>query len=55
MPWSVIQLDAAGNIQRVHYKGIKCDVSLSLGSVSTLGEVEIFVMYFFLLTTMQKL
>jgi len=34
--WSVIQLNAAGNILRVHYKGMKCDVSLSLGSVSTL-------------------
>ena len=34
--WSVIQLDAAGNIQRVHYKNMKCDVSFSLRSVSTL-------------------
>jgi len=34
--WSVIQLDAAGNILRVHYKSMKCDVSFSLGSVSTL-------------------
>jgi len=34
--WSVIQLNAAGNILRVHYKSMKCDVSLSLGSVSTL-------------------
>jgi len=34
--WSVIQLDTAGNIQRVHYKSINCDVSFSLGSVSTL-------------------
>jgi len=35
--WSVIQLiDAACNIQRVHYKSMKCDVSFSLGSVSTL-------------------
>ena len=24
--WSVIQLDAACNIQRVHYKSMKCDV-----------------------------
>jgi len=31
--WSVIQLDAAGNILRVHYKSMKCDVSFSLGSV----------------------
>ena len=27
---------AAGNILRVHYKGMKCDVSFSLGSISTL-------------------
>jgi len=31
-----IQLDAAGNILRVHCKGMKCDVSVSLGSISTL-------------------
>jgi len=37
--WSVIQLDAAGNILRVHYKGMKCDVSFSL------GWVDIFVTY----------
>jgi len=24
--WSVIQLDVACNIQRVHYKSMKCDV-----------------------------
>jgi len=29
-------LDAAGNILRVHYKSMKCDVSFPLGSVSTL-------------------
>jgi len=29
--WSVIQLGAAGNILRVHYNSIKCDVSFSLG------------------------
>jgi len=34
--WSVIQLDAAGNILKVHYKSMKCDVSFSLGSISTL-------------------
>ena len=34
--WSVIQLTAAGNILTVHYKYMKCDVSFSLGSVSTL-------------------
>jgi len=34
--WSVIQLDLADSILRVHYKGMKCDVSFSLGSVSTL-------------------
>jgi len=45
--WSVIQLNAACNILTVHYKDIKCDVSFSLGSVSTLfiGEVDIFVIY----------
>jgi len=25
--WSIIQLDSADNILRVHYKGMKCDVS----------------------------
>jgi len=34
--WSVIQFNATGNILRVHYKGMKCDVSFSLGIVSTL-------------------
>ena len=29
-------LDAACNILRVHYKSMKCDVSFSLGSESTL-------------------
>jgi len=29
-------LDAVGNIQRVHYKSMKCDVLFSQGSVSTL-------------------
>jgi len=29
-------LDAVGNITRVHYESMKCDVSLSQGSVSTL-------------------
>jgi len=34
--WSVIQLDAAGNILTVHYKDMKYDVSFSLGNVSML-------------------
>jgi len=34
--WFVIQLNAAGNILTVHYKDMNCDVSFSLGSVSTL-------------------
>jgi len=36
--WSVIQLDAVGNILRVQYKSVKCecDVSFSVGSISTL-------------------
>jgi len=39
-------LDAMGHILRVHYKSIKCDVSLSQGSeVRYLGEVNIFFMY----------
>ena len=40
-------LDAVGNILRVHYKSMKCDVSFSQGSVSTLflGEVNRFFMY----------
>jgi len=29
-------LDAVSNILRVHYKSMKCDVSFSQGSVSTL-------------------
>jgi len=29
-------LDAVGNILRVHYETMKCDVSFSQGSVSTL-------------------
>jgi len=29
-------LDVACNILRMHYKSMKCDVSFSLGSVSTL-------------------
>jgi len=29
-------LDAGGNVLRVHYKSMKCDVSFSQGSVSTL-------------------
>jgi len=60
--WSVIQLDAADNILRVHYKGMKyCDISFSLGSVSTLFRwgghfcnVRVCVKHFFLVTV-QKL
>ena len=33
---SYTMLDAACNVLRVHYKSMKCDVSFSLGSVSTL-------------------
>jgi len=29
-------IDAADNILRMHYKNMKCDVSFSQGSVSTL-------------------
>ena len=58
--WSVIQLDAACNIQRVHYKDMKFDVSFSLGSVNTLFRwgghfCHVCVIRFFLLTTVQKL
>ena len=31
-----IMLDAAGDVLRVHYKSMKCDVSISQGSVSNL-------------------
>jgi len=52
-------LDAVGNILRVHYKSMKCDVSFSQGSVSTLfrWDEHIFhvcVKMFFLLTAVQK-
>ena len=58
--WSVIQLDAAGNILTVHYKDMKCDVSFSLSSVSTLFRwgghfCHICVKRFLLFTTVQKL
>jgi len=58
--WSVIQFDAAGNIQRVHYKSMKSDVSFSLGSVSMLFRwgghfCHVCVKHFFLLTIVQKL
>ena len=58
--WSVIQLNAAGNILTVDYKDMKCDVSFSLGSVSTLfrwGEhfCHMCVKCFLLFTTVQKL
>jgi len=53
-------LDAMGNILRVHYKSMKCDVSFSQGSVNTLyrwGEhvLHVCVNMFFLLTAVQKL
>jgi len=52
--------DAVGNILRVHYKTMKCDVSFSQGSVSTLfrlGEhvIRVCVKMSFLLTAVQKL
>jgi len=58
--WSVIQLNAAGNILTVHYKHMKCDVSFSLGSVSTLFRwgghfCHICVKCFLKFTTVQKL
>ena len=42
--WSVIQLNAAGNILTVHYKDTKCDVSFTLGSVSTLFSSDPFIL-----------
>jgi len=33
---SLTTLDAVGNILRVHYKSMRCSVSFSQGSVSTL-------------------
>jgi len=53
-------LDAVGSILRVRYKSMKCDVSFSEGSVSTLfrwGEhvFHVCVKIFFLLTAVQKL
>ena len=58
--WSVIQLNAAGNILGAHYKDMNCDVSFSLRSVSTLfrwGEhfCNIRVKCFLLFITVQKL
>ena len=58
--WSVIQLDAACNIQRVHYKSMIEMFSFSLGSVSTLFRwggnfCHLYIKYFFLFTTVQKL
>ena len=52
-------LDAAGDVLKVHYKRMKCIVSFSQGSISTiLGEVDI-ILYmcknFFLLTTVLKI
>jgi len=57
--WSVIKVDAAGNILRVRYKSMKYDVSFSLGSVSTLFRwgghfCHICVKHFFLLTAVQN-
>jgi len=53
-------LDAVGNILRLHYESMKCDVSFSQGSVSTLfrrGEhvFHLCVQMFFLFTAVQKL
>jgi len=53
-------LDAVGNILRVHYKSVKCDVSLSQGSLSTLFRRDehvfhVCVKLFYLLTAVQKL
>jgi len=53
-------LDAVGNILRVHYKSMKCHVSFSQDSVSTVfrwGEhvFHVCVHMFFLLTAVQKL
>ena len=53
-------LDTVDNILRVHHKSMKCDVSFSQGSVSTLfrlGEhvIHVCVKMFFLLTAVQKL
>jgi len=53
-------LDAACNILRMHYRSMKCDVSFSLGSVSTLFRwgghfCHTCVKHFFLLTTVQKI
>ena len=50
----------AGNILRVHCKAMKCDVSFSLGSVSTLFRwgkkiCHVYVKHFLLFTTVQKL
>jgi len=39
-------LDAVGNILRVHYKSMKCDVSFhEVASIHYLGEVNMFFMY----------
>jgi len=53
-------LDAVGNILRVHYISMKCDVSFSQRSVSTLfrGGEDVFhvcIKMFFLLTAVQTL
>jgi len=52
-------LDAVGNVLRVHYKSMKCDVSFSQGQVHYLTEVNMFfhvcVKMFYLLTAMQNL
>ena len=56
----LVCLTAAGNILTVHYEDMKCDVSLLLGSVSTLFRwgghfCHICVKRFLLFTTVQKL
>jgi len=53
-------LDAVGNILRVHYKSMKCNVLFSQGSVTTLfrcGEhvFHVCAKRFFVLTSAQKL
>jgi len=38
-------LDAVGSILKVHYKSMKCGVSLLQGSLSTLCDMNMFFMY----------
>jgi len=51
-------LDAAGElVLRVHYESMKCDVSFSQGSVTTIFRTffRTYVKNFFLFATVQKL